>query len=74
MYTPLRGLSTCAYVDTHEEDIEFESDAQFPDPQAAKTLLTNGVTSISNVEVATGALIESAEVIRTVRERLKGVN
>ena len=58
------------YVDIHEEDIEFESDAKFPDPQAAKTLLTNGVTSISNVEVATGALFESAEAICPARERL----
>ena len=47
-----------------------ESDAQFPDPQAAKTLLTDGVTPISNVEVATHALVESAEEIRTARERL----
>ena len=44
------------HVDIYEEDIEFESDAQFPDPQAAKTLLTNGVTPISSVEVATHAL------------------
>ena len=60
----------CAYVDIHEEDIEFESDVQFPDPQAAKTLLTNRVASISSIEVATDALVESAEVIRTVQERL----
>jgi len=43
--------------DIHEEDIEFESDSQFPDPQAAKTLLRNGLASISNVEVASGALV-----------------
>ena len=58
------------HVNIHEEDIEFEIDVQFPDPQAAKTLLTNMVASISSIEVATGALVESAEVIRTVRERL----
>ena len=46
-----------SHGDIHEEDIEFESDSQFPDPQAAKTLLRNGLASISNVEVASGALV-----------------
>ena len=47
-----------------------ESDAQFPDPRAAKTLLTNGVAPISSIEVAVDALFDSAEEIRTAREQL----
>ena len=54
---PTGALLHCARTDgLTSVGLIVESDAQFPDPQAAKTLLTNGVTPISSVEVATHAL------------------
>jgi len=47
-----------------------ESDPQFPDPAAAKRLLTEGVDPIAGVDVETDTLVEQAEQIREQRQRL----
>ncbi|MFB6309799.1 MAG: proteasome assembly chaperone family protein [Salinirussus sp.] len=47
-----------------------ESNPQFPDPEAARVLLTSGIGPIAGVEVDTEALVEQAEEIADARERL----
>lgn len=47
-----------------------ECDARFPDPEAARRLLTAGIEPIAGVDVATDQLVEHAEDIRHAREKL----
>ncbi|MFC6836481.1 proteasome assembly chaperone family protein [Halomarina ordinaria] len=47
-----------------------EADAQFPDPEAARAILENGVKPLVDVEVNTEELVDQAEDIREARERL----
>lgn len=47
-----------------------ESNPQFPDPEAARILLTKGIGPIAGVDVDTSALLEQAEDIAEARERL----
>lgn len=47
-----------------------ESEAQFPDPEAARILLEHGVEPIAEIEVDTDALVERADEIQQARERL----
>jgi uncharacterized protein len=47
-----------------------ESDPQFPDPAAARAVLTEAVEPLAGVEVPTDELVEHASEIRAARERL----
>lgn len=47
-----------------------ETEAKFPDPEAARAALKNGVEPLVGVEVDTSALVEHAEDIREAKDRL----
>lgn len=47
-----------------------ETEAKFPDPDAARAVLVNGVEPLTGVEVHTDVLVERAEEIREARENL----
>lgn len=47
-----------------------ESDPQFPDPIAARTVLAEGVTPITGVEVQTESLVDQAEEIQEAKGQL----
>ncbi|WP_299236692.1 proteasome assembly chaperone family protein [Natronomonas sp.] len=47
-----------------------QTEAQFPDPEAARTILVHGVGPIAGVEIDTDRLVERAEEIQEAREEL----
>lgn len=47
-----------------------ESDAQFPDPAAARKLIVDGIEPIAGVDVSTENLVEQSEQIRDQKQRL----
>jgi len=47
-----------------------ESNPQFPDPEAARVLIRDGITPLTGVEVDTAALVEQAEDVQERREQL----
>lgn len=47
-----------------------ESDPRFPDPEAARTLITRGIEPLTDVEVPVDGLVERTEQIREAKERL----
>jgi uncharacterized protein len=58
-----------------EEDFDavgliVQSDRQFPDPEAARAVIEHGIEPLAGVDADTDALIEHAEEIREVRERM----
>jgi uncharacterized protein len=47
-----------------------QANAQFPDPEAARVLLKEGIGPLAGIEVDTDVLVEQAEEIAAARERL----
>ena len=47
-----------------------ESDPQYPDPEAARRVLVDGIGPLASVEVPTDELVDRAEEIRAAREQL----
>ncbi|WP_458188717.1 proteasome assembly chaperone family protein [Haladaptatus sp. NG-WS-4] len=47
-----------------------QSDAQFPDPEAARVLIKDGIAPIAGIEVDTDDLVDRAEDIRQQKEEL----
>jgi uncharacterized protein len=47
-----------------------ESDPRFPDPEAARVLITKGVEPLAGIDVGTDDLVDRAEEIREAKERL----
>ncbi|MFC4356523.1 proteasome assembly chaperone family protein [Halobium salinum] len=47
-----------------------ESDPQFPDPEAARKLITDGIGPLAGVDAPTEDLVEHAEEIRDAKQRL----
>ncbi|MFB6096422.1 MAG: proteasome assembly chaperone family protein [Haloferacaceae archaeon] len=47
-----------------------ESDPQFPDPEAARVLISDGIEPLTGIEVPTENLVEKAEEIREAKEQL----
>jgi uncharacterized protein len=47
-----------------------EANAQFPDPESARVILTNAIEPITGLEVDTAALVDQAEEIAEAREKL----
>jgi uncharacterized protein len=47
-----------------------ESDPRFPDPEAARVLITEGIEPLADVSVGVDDLVDHAEEIRAAKERL----
>jgi uncharacterized protein len=47
-----------------------ESDPRFPDPEAARILIREGIEPLTGLEVGTDSLVDRAEEIRAAKERL----
>jgi uncharacterized protein len=47
-----------------------ETEAKFPDPEAARVVITHGIEPLADVEVPTDELVDRAEEIRQAREQL----
>ena len=47
-----------------------QTEAKFPDPEAARAVITQGIQPLVGVEIETDSLVEQAENIRQARERL----
>jgi uncharacterized protein len=47
-----------------------ESDPQFPDPEAARVVVTEGINALSHIEIPTDDLVDHAEDIREAKQRL----
>ena len=63
-------LNRAAEVGMESVGLIVESDPRFPDPEAARALLENGIVPITDVEVDVSTLVEQAEEIRDQREQL----
>ena len=50
--------------------IVVESNPQFPDPEAARVLIQDGIAPLADIEVDTEALVEQAEDVQERREEL----
>jgi uncharacterized protein len=47
-----------------------ETQAQFPDPEAARVILEGGIEPLTGIDVSTDELVDQAEEIQEARERL----
>jgi uncharacterized protein len=47
-----------------------ETEAQFPDPEASRIIISSGIEPLTGIDVPTDQLVERAEEIRQARERL----
>ena len=47
-----------------------ESDPQFPDPEAARVIITEGIEPLTGIDVPVDGLVDHAEDIREAKERL----
>lgn len=63
-------LNRAAEIDLDSVGLVVESNPQFPDPEAGRALIKNGITPITGVEVDVDSLVEQAEEIREQREQL----
>lgn len=63
-------LNRAAEVDLDSVGLVVESNPQFPDPEAARALIKNGIAPITDVAVDVDSLVEQAEEIREQREQL----
>jgi uncharacterized protein len=63
-------LHVAAREDLDGAALVVESDPQFPDPAAARTLLRGAIAPIAGIEVPTEELVEQSEQIRESKERL----
>lgn len=63
-------LYRAAQSDLDAVGLIVQTEGQFPDPEAARVILEDGVGPIAGVEVDTGALLEHADEIQAAREQL----
>jgi uncharacterized protein len=63
-------LEHAVETDTTAVALVVESDPQFPDPEAARVLLKDGIGPLAAVDVPLDDLVEHAEDIREAKERL----
>ncbi|TSD13957.1 proteasome assembly chaperone family protein [Haloglomus irregulare] len=63
-------LATAREVDLPAIGLVAETDARFPDPESARTVITGGIEPLTGIDVDTGELVEHAEDIREAREQL----
>lgn len=69
------GPTGALLAHAEREDIDavgliVETQAQFPDPEAARVILEHGIRPIAEVDVDTSSLVEQAEDIQQAREQL----
>ncbi|WP_327052364.1 proteasome assembly chaperone family protein [Halomicrococcus gelatinilyticus] len=63
-------LNRAARDDLDAVGLIVQSDPQFPDPEAARALIKNGIAPVGGFDVDTDELVERAEEIREQKERL----
>ncbi|SDY15484.1 proteasome assembly chaperone family protein [Halopenitus persicus] len=63
-------LSHALENDTTAVGLVVESDPQFPDPEASRALITNGLAPIADVDIPTDALVDRADEIQRAKEQL----
>lgn len=63
-------LNRAADRDVDSVGLVVESNAQFPDPAAARVLIVHGINAIAGTDVETEQLVEDAEKIQEQRKRL----
>ena len=63
-------LHRASKVDLDAVGLIVQSDPQFPDPEAARALIQNGIAPIVGFDVDTAELVEHAEEIRQQKEQL----
>ena len=63
-------LNRAAEIDLDSVGLVVESNPEFPDPEAARALIKNGIAPITGVDVDVDSLIEQAEQISQQREHL----
>jgi len=69
------GPTGALLAEADERDLDgvglvVQANPQFPDPEAARVLLTEGVGPLADVDVDTQSLVEQAEEIADAREKL----
>ncbi len=63
-------LNRAAKLELDALGLVVQSDPQFPDPEAARILIKDGIAPIADIEVDTDDLVERAEDIREQKEQL----
>ncbi|WP_096391263.1 proteasome assembly chaperone family protein [Halopenitus persicus] len=63
-------LSHALENDTTAVGLVVESDPQFPDPEASRALITNGLAPITEVDIPTDTLVDRADEIQRAKEQL----
>jgi uncharacterized protein len=63
-------LNHAAETDLDAVGLIVETEAQFPDPEAARVLLEHGIGPIAEIDVETESLIDQADEIQEAREEL----
>jgi len=69
------GPTGALLAETDEQGIDgvgliVQANANFPDPEAARVLLTQGIEPLAGIDVDTEALVEQADRVAEARERL----
>jgi len=63
-------LNAAVEADRTAIGLVVESDPRFPDPEAARVLIKQGIETLTGTEVSVDDLVERAEQIRQAKERL----
>ena len=63
-------LSEASQADLDGLGLIVQANKQFPDPEAARVLIVEGIEPIADIEVGTDTLVEQAEEISQARENL----
>ena len=63
-------LSEASQADLDSLGLIVQANKQFPDPEAARVLIVEGIEPIADIEVGTDTLVEQAEEISQARENL----
>ena len=63
-------LSEASQADLDGLGVIVQANKQFPDPEAARVLIVEGIEPIADIEVGTDTLVEQAEEISQARENL----
>jgi uncharacterized protein len=63
-------LAEATRADLDAVGLIVQANARFPDPEAARVLLTDGIEPLADIEVSTDRLVEQAEQIADAREQL----
>jgi len=69
------GPTGALLAQTQRQDLDavgliVETEAQFPDPESSRVIISGGIEPLTGIEVPTDDLVERAEEIREAREQL----